>query len=101
AEGGGDVDQADDQDGALRGIAGQAAEPVEGHQPGRNRRAAEQPAQHGADDDRQNGQAFEPAVGLDQQPGRQHFGDDAVLGGGAGGGADTHGGVGPEEQDRL
>ena len=53
---------------------------VEGQQAARHRVAHQLAAQHDAENDRGDGEALDPAVGLDQLRGRQQFGEDAVLG---------------------
>ena len=53
---------------------------IEGEQVARDARADQDAAEHHAEDDRADRQAFDPAVGLDQLGGRQVLGEDAVLG---------------------
>ncbi|MNT51458.1 hypothetical protein D3C72_1884230 [compost metagenome] len=70
-------------------------------QGGGDRRRNEQPAQDRAQDDGEDRQALDPAVALDQHGRRQHFGDDAVLGGGVGRRADAHHGIGRADKVGL
>src|SRR5690606_36480104 len=66
-----------------------------------DRRVDQNAAQHGAADDGQNGQPFNPAIALDQLFGLEHFGDDAVFGGRVGSSTDTYQGVGDKDQNQL
>jgi hypothetical protein len=76
------VDEDQHKDGRLgRGVdAGVDDGEVHAEQPGGYRRAHQLAAQQHAQDDGGNGQAFDPAIGLDQLRRRQQLGEDAVLG---------------------
>ena len=60
----------------------------------RHVRPDEDAAQDHAQDDRRDGEAFDPTVRDDEFAGRQEFGEDPVLRGGVRGGADAHDRVG-------
>ena len=59
-------------------------------------RADQRTADDDAEDDGADGQAFDPAVGDDEQAVRQVFGQDAVLGRRVGGGAKADDGIGKQ-----
>ncbi len=95
------VDERNDQDGGFGGGVHQAADEGMAQQGGRHRGRNQQAAQHRAQNDGKHRQPFDPAIALDQHVGRQHFGDDAVLGGGIGRRADPDHGIGGANQVGL
>ncbi len=96
--GGGEIDGDERGDGRLgRGVhAGVHERDVHRQQPSGDVGAHQLAAQQHAQDDGGDREALDPAVGLDQLRGRQQFGEDAVLGGGVGRGAQAHHGIGDE-----
>ncbi len=78
-----------------RGVdAGVNHRQVEAKQEGAGGLADQDAAHDGAEDDRHDGQAFDPAVGRDQLFRRQQFGQDAVLGRRVDGSAKADHGIG-------
>ena len=82
-QGGDDVERDDQGDRRFRRArdAGVEHRDVEREQVARDDVAEQLAAEHHAEDDRQDRQALDPAVGLDQLRVRQQLGQDAVLGG--------------------
>ena len=89
------VDKNDDADGCLGGgvDAGVDERKVNRQQVRRRHGPDELPTQQNAENDGRNGQALDPAVGLDQLRRGQQLGQDAVFGGGVGGGTQPHNGI--------
>ena len=100
-QGGNDVEGADDQQIHLghRVHPGVDDREIEGQQVighvGPDQRAAE----HGAEDDGNHGQPFDPAIRHHQQAVGQVFGEDAVFGRGVGGGTEADHGEGEQGMD--
>src|SRR5690606_38518734 len=85
---GNDVDAGDHENGGF-GRRVQVGHQPQAQNPAGDRGGDQRTAHHDAQQHRDDGEAFYPAVPLDQQMGGQHFGDDAVFGGRVGGGADA------------
>ena len=95
-----DEDQHEDGRFGRRVDAGVEDREVQRQQVAGHRVAHQLAAQQDAQDDRGDGQALDPAVGLDQLRGRQQLGEDAVLGRRVGGGAQADDGIGQQRMRR-
>src|SRR5690606_42112281 len=66
-----------------------------------NRRVDQDSPQNGTQNNRQDGESFDPAVALDELVGRQHLGDNSILCRGVGGSSDANQCVGGKHQYQL